>query len=144
MMQLTSQDSIYHQPIRPGVKLRTTGTVVGIRRARAGAHLTAKLETFDTESGDTIVTSWTTSIIRDVDVVGKDKCGELPDLPAGSAIPAAAAAVFIPREMSHTYTECADIWNPIHTEREVALAAGLPDIILHGTAIWALAGREVV
>lgn len=33
---------------------------------------------------------------------------------------------------------------PIHTEREVALAAGLPDIILHGTALWALAGREVI
>ena len=26
------------------------------------------------------------------------------------------------------YTECARIWNPIHTDRAVALAAGLPDI----------------
>lgn len=140
-----SQDSIYHQPIRPGMKLRTIGTVVGVRRARAGAHTTAKLETFDTESGDTIVTSWTTSIIRDVDVAGDDNSSEAPPaLPAGSGMPAAEAMVFIPREMPHTYTECADIWNPIHTEREVALAAGLPDIILHGTATWALAGREVI
>ena len=46
--------------------------------------------------------------------------------------------------MPHAYTECADIWNPIHTERQAALAAGLPDIILHGTATWALAGREIV
>ena len=46
--------------------------------------------------------------------------------------------------MPHVYTECADIWNPIHTERKVALAAGLPDIILHGTATWALAVREIV
>jgi acyl dehydratase len=46
--------------------------------------------------------------------------------------------------MPHVYTECASIWNPIHTERAVALAAGLPDIILHGTATWALAGREIL
>ena len=46
--------------------------------------------------------------------------------------------------LPHTYTECADIWNPIHTERKVALASGLPDIILHGTATWALASREIV
>jgi len=52
--------------------------------------------------------------------------------------------IFIPREMPHSYTECADIWNPIHTEREVAIGSGLPDIILHGTATWALAGREVM
>jgi acyl dehydratase len=50
----------------------------------------------------------------------------------------------IAREAPHVYTECADIWNPIHTERQVALAAGLPDIILHGTATWALAAREIV
>ncbi|MGI9480255.1 MAG: MaoC/PaaZ C-terminal domain-containing protein [Hyphomicrobiaceae bacterium] len=140
-----SQDSIFHQPIRPGMKLRTVGTVVGVRRARAGVHTTAKLETFDSDTGDTLVTSWTTSIIRDVDVAGDDNSTDAPPpLPAASGIATTEATVFIPREMPHTYTECADIWNPIHTEREVALAAGLPDIILHGTATWALAGREVI
>jgi acyl dehydratase len=42
------------------------------------------------------------------------------------------------------YTECAQIWNPIHTERQVALQAGLPDIILHGTATWALAAGHLI
>jgi acyl dehydratase len=50
----------------------------------------------------------------------------------------------IAREAPHVYTECAAIWNPIHTERAVALAAGLPDIILHGTATWAHAGLEIL
>ncbi|MCL4747453.1 MAG: hypothetical protein KJZ83_18860, partial [Burkholderiaceae bacterium] len=50
----------------------------------------------------------------------------------------------IARELPHVYTECASIWNPIHTERAVALSKGLPDIILHGTATWALAGLTVV
>src|SRR6185295_17827334 len=47
-------------------------------------------------------------------------------------VPVAAA-------LAHVYTECARIWNPIHTDRAVALGAGLPDIILHGTATLALA-----
>jgi acyl dehydratase len=68
-----------------------------------------------------------------------------PAVPAANGAPAVDAVVLaIPREMPHVYTECASIWNPIHTERAVALAAGLPDIILHGTATWALAGREVL
>jgi acyl dehydratase len=37
------------------------------------------------------------------------------------------------------YTECARIWNPIHTDVAVARAAGLPAPILHGTATLALA-----
>jgi acyl dehydratase len=45
---------------------------------------------------------------------------------------------------AHTYTECARIWNPIHTDRAVALGAGLPDIILHGTATLALAISKLV
>ena len=39
---------------------------------------------------------------------------------------------------AHVYTECARIWNPIHTDVAYARAAGLPDIILHGTATLAL------
>ncbi len=50
----------------------------------------------------------------------------------------------VPAGTAHTYTECARIWNPIHTDRAVALSAGLPDIILHGTATLALAVSHIV
>ena len=43
-------------------------------------------------------------------------------------------AVNVAAGAAHTYTECARIWNPIHTDKAVALQAGLEDIILHGTA----------
>jgi acyl dehydratase len=139
------QDSEFHVPLRPGMKLRTEGTVVAVRRSRAGALTVSKLSTVDCDSGATAVTSWTSSIVRGVDVEGEDSTAEAPPpLPQGSGTVMAETEIFIPREMPHSYTECANIWNPIHTEREVALAAGLPDIILHGTATWALAGREVI
>jgi acyl dehydratase len=52
--------------------------------------------------------------------------------------------VAISPTLAHVYTECARIWNPIHTDRAVAHAAGLPDIILHGTATLALAVSAVL
>jgi len=42
------------------------------------------------------------------------------------------------------YTECARIWNPIHTDVDYARAAGLPDIILHGTATLAFSVSVVI
>ncbi len=45
---------------------------------------------------------------------------------------------------AHVYTECARIFNPIHTDVAVALAAGLPGPILHGTATLAIAVSTVV
>ena len=45
---------------------------------------------------------------------------------------------------ANIYTECARIWNPIHSDKAFALAAGLPNIILHGTATLALAVSKLV
>jgi acyl dehydratase len=41
------------------------------------------------------------------------------------------------------YTECARIFNPIHTDAAYARAAGLPDIILHGTATLAFSVSKI-
>ena len=38
---------------------------------------------------------------------------------------------------AHVYSECARIWNPIHTDVLAARGAGLPAPILHGTATLA-------
>ena len=139
-----SQDSIFHQTIHPGMNLTTTGSIAAIRRTRAGALTLTKLITTNVESGLPVVTSWSSGIARDVEIIGEDANLEHPPaLPEMGHEILDNVEMFIPREMPHIYTECADIWNPIHTEREVAIASGLPDIILHGTATWALAGREI-
>ena len=141
-----SQDSHFHRPIRPGDSLTTRGRYTGVRSTRAGTLLTTRLDTVDEEDRP-VVTSWSRSIFRGVATEGANA-----DIEAAPAVPRlgmtegapARSEVFVPREMPHVYTECARIWNPIHTERNVALRAGLPDIILHGTATWALAGREIM
>lgn len=52
---------------------------------------------------------------------------------------ATVPAIAIPAQAAHASIEWARIWNPIDTDRAHALAAGLPAIILHGTATPALA-----
>jgi acyl dehydratase len=58
--------------------------------------------------------------------------------------PAIERRVPIAAETAHVYTECSRIWNPIHTDARTAERAGLPGIILHGTATLAMAVTEVV
>lgn len=152
------QDSVFHRSIRPGDRLATRGRILELRPTRAGALQVTRLDTSDLGSGEPVVTSWSTSIYRGVEVAAGSvesgqpagqECGDFaPPLPeveqSRTRETVETVGLDIPREMAHVYTECADIWNPIHTERAVALGAGLPDIILHGTATWALAGREAM
>ena len=58
--------------------------------------------------------------------------------------PLSECQVDVPAGMAHIYTECARIFNPIHTDASVARAAGLPEIILHGTATLALAVSRII
>jgi len=76
-------------------------------------------------------------------VIGGDRAlGDEPAAPepiGRDATPRVAREIPLAATAAHVYTECARIWNPIHTDPEVAKRAGLPRIILHGTATLALA-----
>jgi acyl dehydratase len=138
-----SQDSTFHQPIRPGMRVATTSRIAHARQTSAGAFLLARLESREAENGDLLVTSWSGAVLRGVAFDRPVDAPPPPDAPAmPEAVEPGAETIAIPiaRTLPHVYTECARIWNPIHTERAAALAAGLPDIILHGTVTWALAG----
>ena len=144
-----------HRPIRAGERLRTTATVAALERRSPGAYMVLRLETVDT-SGHAVTTTDYGSLYLGV------ACDPPPLSPEGrgqgegqpkdegwpkgegepkGATPGDTWSTEIPISptLAHVYTECARIWNPIHTDRAVARAAGLPDIILHGTATLALA-----
>jgi acyl dehydratase len=141
------QDSVFQRPIRAGTRLRVSGRLVDVRPVRTGALTVSRIELADARTNEGCVTSWTTALFPGVQVEGDRATTEArPGLPFDARDIAAGepVEVAIPREAPHIYTECSGIWNPIHTERRVALAMGLPDIVLHGTATWAIAGRELV
>ena len=82
-----------------------------------------------------------------MDILGDPACVETPpDLPTLRTATGEHRRYKIPiaKQAAHVYTECARIWNPVHTDRRVALAAGLPEIILHGTATMALAVSKII
>jgi acyl dehydratase len=139
------QDSFFHQPVVSGQNLKIHGTVMEVRATQSGAITVSKLEIRDRRTGEPVVSSWTTALMRGVAVEGDNQSlGQAPGACGDCLNELKAIEIPVARELPHIYSECSGIWNPIHTERRVALSVGLPDIILHGTATWALAGREII
>jgi acyl dehydratase len=140
---------VIHRPPRTGDRLRTTGRVAGARQGRSGVLLVVRLETVDRD-GQPVTTTDYGSVYRGVELEGEKRPIEAPvDLRAtvrdgGTGPVRWTETVEVSARAAHVYTECARIWNPIHTDVTVARAAGLPRQILHGTATLAFAVSRVV
>lgn len=138
---------VVHRPPGSGESLRAGARVIGVQRLRAGTLVVIRFSTTD-RTGVAVTTTDHGSIYRGVDLDGDELA------PSAAAEPAVAAAatdgtgwqapIEISVQLPHVYTECARIYNPIHTDAAVARAANLPGIILHGTATLALAVSRVV
>ena len=140
-------DVRFERPIREGDVITSQGRSIAVRQLEPGV-LSSQRFTMRDSAGEIVAVMDTGGITRGARLDGPDQELELaPSLPqrsAESAAPLWSAELSIDPQAPHIYTECADIWNPIHTERRVALDAGLPDIILHGSANIAIALREVI
>jgi len=142
-----THDLIAHRLVRPGDRVTTRATIVGVERRKPGAFLTVRFDTVDS-NGAPVCETWEGVIYRDVEVTGPDRPAiEAPRLPTAAKTNGSARAeipIPISTVAAHVYTECARIWNPVHTDAAVAAAAGLPAILLHGTATLALAVSRIV
>jgi acyl dehydratase len=163
---------VLHRPPRVGDRLSTTATVAALERRGPGAYMVLHMKTVDA-GGRPVSTTDYGSLYLGVECDGPphpalspsteeavspgtfcQSTGKRP--PSLTLSPPGrgqglqgggwtwATEIPLAPTLAHVYTECARIWNPIHTDRAVALAAGLPDIILHGTATLALAVSEVL
>jgi acyl dehydratase len=138
--------TVLHQPIRPPMRVRSTAEVLGIERRSAGAFEVVRFDTID-DRGAPVCTTYYGSLYRKVEVKGTDRPADFQQPPAPATTPAKTRAELplqVGAGLAHTYTECARIWNPVHTDAAIAAAAGLPGLILHGTATLALAVSAIV
>ena len=156
-----------HRPPRAGDTLHTTARVLELASRRSGTLVVSRFETVDAH-GEPVSTTDYGSVYRDVALAGTPKGHRQPEAPeapepagAGAssldtplALEAPAPAgpgavdwqelVEVTASAAWVYTECARIWNPIHTDVAVAKRAGLRAPILHGTATLALAVSRAV
>lgn len=143
-----SHDLHLYRPIVAGETLRTQTTVIDARAIRPGAAFVMRLDTLDSRD-ELVCRTYQTSIYRGVAVesdVHTSVMEQSPAWPTSGQLSLSTRnhAIAVDGNLAHTYTECARIFNPIHTDKQVALNAGLPDIILHGTATLALAVSTLV
>lgn len=131
-----THDLTVHRLVRPGDRLSTSMSIVGVVDKSPGAITTTRLVTVDQHERP-VATTTQHAIYLGVPAIGDPVMDPDPPLPISSfdrvgdpvevQVPLSAVA-------AHVYTECARIWNPIHTDPAAARQAGLPDIIMHGTA----------
>lgn len=135
-----TQDTRIFKPLVSGISTLTTAKVIGVHRHRAGAWATVQNDT-KSKDGELLATTISGAIFRDVEVDGEDRPAALPALPRlGAKVgEKVIQQLNIPSTACHVYSECSRIWNPIHTDLGIAEEAGLPGLILHGTATIAMA-----
>lgn len=127
---------IHREPKAESVKV--TGKVVAAVQRRPGVLVVFRFTTHGAQ-GDLVSTTDFSALYRDAKLEGGDRSiAPVEDPPRHENALRQAGSIAVAATAAHVYTECARIFNPIHTDVAYARAAGLPDIILHGTATLAL------
>ncbi|MFH1529274.1 MAG: MaoC/PaaZ C-terminal domain-containing protein [Pseudomonadota bacterium] len=137
---------IFHEPIRPGDKLHLRGRIEGLVPTQAGAFLVMRSEGVIPGRGP-MFTEYGGVLFRGVKVGGDARLlSKLPEVPKpmSDGAPLWQAEIPVERTLPFIYDGCTGIVFPIHTSVRAAKEAGLPDIVLQGTATLALAARQVV
>ena len=140
-------DLLIDRPVKAGEELAVAATVVGVGDHRAGATQVVRFDA-TAAGGASVWRTRHTTLFLGVELAGPSASIEgpwpapVPRIDPGSA-PLAERTIRVGPLDAHVYTECAQIWNPIHTDASVARRAGLPGPILHGTATLARAVSAV-
>ena len=141
-----AHDLHLYRPIVAGESYMTRAQIVSLSAIRPGAAKVTRLDTRD-RRGELVCQTWHTGISRGVAIEGEPGAIETSPVPPDltDAEPQELAfQIPVVEGLANTYTETTRIDNPIHTDKAYAKAAGLPDVILHGTATLALGVTALV
>lgn len=133
-----------HRLPRDGDRLRTRASIRALEQRKPGAFVVFRFETTDAQGGPVSSTDFGV-LYRGIRIEGPDRApGGGLSLPPPADPLARIGELSIAANAAHVYTECARVWNPIHTDIAYARAAGLPGLILHGSATLALTVSRVL
>jgi len=142
-----STDLRIYRPFKAGEAITTQGQMVQKRQVRPGVYNVDRYR-MTASDGELVAELDYNGITRGATLAGPDVvAAEEPAWPVSThldATPLWQVEIPVGLHAGQQYTECARIYNPIHTEPSVARAAGLPDMILHGSATKAMSLTAVV
>jgi acyl dehydratase len=135
-------DLIIHRRTK-AERLLVSGKVVAAVQRKPGTLVVFRFTSRDAQ-GDLVSTTDFSALYREVKLEGGERSIErVDDPPRHESKLELVGEIPIAPTAAHVYTECARIFNPIHTDVAYARAAGLPDIILHGTATLAFSVSKI-
>jgi acyl dehydratase len=140
------QDILISAPIEPGMTIRSRAAAVGIHVKDSGTTVVLKTETRE-EGGGLLNEQYVTEFYRGVSGgTGGGEAAPNHRLPAEAAAAEPEAEITYPIDADQTqrYAEASGDEHTIHLDDEVARAAGLPGVIVHGLCLMAFAGRAVL
>ncbi len=140
-------DMTLRRPVPVGESLTLRASITAVGRRSAGATQETTFVATDA-AGELVWETRMSSLFLGVDFEGTAAGESASASTRGDSTTVIAAIASRPSAVrlvdAHIYSECARIWNPIHTDVVAARAAGLAEPILHGTATLARAVSAVV
>lgn len=129
------------RPLRSGDRIRLTAEIVGVGRLRSGATQDTVFTAVD-HHDEIVWRTLFTTLYAGVELEGDprpvaDERERPAPRPRTADIAPLTGTSYVGPLDAHVYSECARIWNPIHTDVAAARRIGLAAPILHGTATLA-------
>lgn len=139
-------DLILNRPFKQEDLITSQGKIISMEQIKPGVLQITRYSMKDS-SGKTVAELDMGGIIRGATLEGEAVVLEKARIAPSIEKPESSvweSSVHITADAAQIYTECANIYNPIHTERRAAREAGLPDIIFHGSATQAISATEII
>ena len=134
-------------PFKLGDVITSQGQLISISTIPPGT-LTVTRWTFSDAWGNIVAEYDKGGIVRGIFPDGKDQSINdqlpIPDASESAVQSSWSKEIEITANTAQIYSECAQIYNPIHTEKQVAIRAGLPNTILHGVCTQSIAIRAIL
>jgi acyl dehydratase len=133
------QDMYFHQPIVPGVVLRSRAAPLGVHVKQSGTTVVSRIETRD-EHGGLVNEQYSVTFFRGV-TGGEGKGDAAPEHRFPDELrdtdPIAIAEQTFDMDQTYRYSAASGDNVPIHLDDEFAKSVGLPGIIIHGLCTMA-------
>jgi len=141
-----SEDIVLSRPVRPGDSRTIKGMVAAILPHTAGTQIIIRFDAGN-HRGVIVFTEHIGGLLRGVRCSDVGRGGNiLPRVATSETEKASLWQTVIPVDRLRSFVDdgCTNIVFPIHTSKQIACAAGLPDIILQGTATLAFPLRDII